>query len=52
MDEKLPRYAILKNRGRVRIIDYKEGTQTFVVLTNKDEQVWCNRSQLTFLKQK
>jgi hypothetical protein len=52
MDEKLPRFAILKNRGRVRILDYKEGTQTFVVLTNKDEEVWTSRNRLTFLKQK
>lgn len=52
MDANLPRYAVLKNRGKVRIIDYKEGTQTFVVLTSRDEEVWVKRSQLVFLKQK
>jgi hypothetical protein len=46
---KLPMYAYLKGKGKVRIIAYLEDGY-FRVLTSRDEKVFVHRDRLTFTK--
>jgi hypothetical protein len=45
----IPRYAVLKGRGRCRVLSY-EGDGYFRVLTNRDETVRVHRERLVFTR--
>lgn len=46
----LPTHAVLKGRGKVRVLSY-DGNGMFTVLTNRDVKVFVHRDRLTFTKQ-